>query len=110
MLIVEDETLLRGALATFFESRGLEVTQAGSVGEALRALEEVDFDAVVLDVGLPDGDGLSLLPQIDAERSIVITANPDPERFKRCGVLHHLEKPLDLRELMQTVDTLSVAA
>ena len=109
LLIVEDDTRLRRSLARYFEMRGLAVSQAGSIHEATQLLDELDFDAVVLDVGLPDGDGLSLLPRTQANRSVVVSATPDPVRFEDCGVRHHMPKPVDLHELMYALDTLGPA-
>ena len=103
LLIVEDEVVLRRCLAAYFEAQGLRVSQAGSITEAAELLDRSEFDAAVLDVGLPDGDGLSLLERTNADRSLVITANPDPSRFERCGVQHHLQKPVDLRALSDAV-------
>ncbi len=103
VLIVEDEVGLRSCLATYLETRGVEVAEAGSLAEAERLLDHRAFDAVVLDVGLPDGDGLTLLERSPAERSLIITANPDLVRFARCGVVHHLAKPLDLPEFLRHV-------
>lgn len=91
-------------MARYFEGLGLQVTEAGSLGEAHRRLDAADFDAVVLDVGLPDGDGLTLLARTNARRSVVVTANPDPDRFEGCGVIRYLAKPLDLRELRSAVE------
>jgi CheY-like chemotaxis protein len=104
LLIVEDEVGLRRSLARYFALCGLEVTEAGSVGEAHEHLDAGVFDVVVLDVGLPDGDGLTLLPRTDARRSVVVTADPDPDRFRGVGVIRHLAKPLDLRELRTAVE------
>jgi DNA-binding response OmpR family regulator len=104
LLIVEDEIRLRRSIARYFELCGLEVAEAGSVLEAHRQLDAGEFDAFVLDVGLPDGDGLSLLERTQARRSVVVTAHPDRARFETCGVVRHLAKPLDLRELRSAVE------
>ncbi len=109
LLIVEDETTLREALAGFFAGRGMEVQSAGSVAEARERLREGSFDAFLLDVGLPDGSGLSLIGVAPPERALVITARPDPEHFERYGVQHHLAKPVDLFELAREVDDLIAA-
>ena len=94
-------------MSRYFERCGLQVTEAGSVGEAHRHLDAGDFDAVVIDVGLPDGDGLTLLARTDVLRSIVVTANPDPVRFEGCGVIRYLAKPLDLCELRSAIEAAS---
>ena len=109
LLIVEDEERLRRSVSRYLESHGIEVTQAGSLEEARSYLDAGAFDAVVLDVGLPDGDGLALLPLAGVQRAVVVTANPEPKRFRDCGVRHHLAKPLDLRELHWTVEALQPA-
>jgi CheY-like chemotaxis protein len=107
VLIVEDEVGLRRSLASYLESRGVHVSQAGSLAEAKPLLDQFEFDAIVLDVGLPDGDGLGLLKRSTPERVLVITANPDPVRFHETGVLHHLAKPIDLPEFVREICTLS---
>jgi DNA-binding response OmpR family regulator len=109
ILIVEDEIGLRHSLARYLESRGNTVTQAGCLAEAEVCLDRLEFDVVVLDVGLPDGDGLTLLRSPIAQRSLVITARPDPERFERNGVCKHLTKPLDLVEFAREVHLLGEA-
>ena len=109
ILIVEDEVGLRRSLARYLESRGDSVMQAGCLAEAKIYLDRHDFDVVVLDVGLPDGDGLTLLQSTGAERSLVITAIPDPDRFARSGVRRHLTKPLDLIEFACEVHRLAEA-
>ena len=100
---------LRRYLVQYLRMKGAEVAEAGSLAEATTLLDRHDFDAVVLDVGLPDGDGLELLDRSPPERALVITATPDPARFERRGVLHHLTKPLDLPEFGREVHTLAGA-
>ena len=103
LLIVEDETLLRRSLARFFLRLGFQVVEATCLAEAEQQLGEGPYQAALLDVGLPDGSGLQLLERLGAERSIVITAQPDPKRFEQGGVQHHLRKPLDLAHLAELV-------
>ena len=99
VLLVEDEPLLRRLLAQFLRSRGFEVEAAASLGEARALLCRRRFDTAVVDVGLPDGDGLDLLAHLGADRAIAISASPDGARYLRAGVRHRLEKPLDLDTL-----------
>jgi DNA-binding response OmpR family regulator len=110
VLIVEDEVRLRSYLAMSLEDARIKVEQAGSLAEARSLLARLHFDAVVLDVGLPDGDGLTLLERAPADRALIITANPDPGRFETHGVRHHLTKPLDLLEFVREVDGLTRSA
>jgi DNA-binding response OmpR family regulator len=110
VLIVEDEATLRRSLAVYLEARGLAVAQAGSLAEARAALTVRAFDALVVDVGLPDGDGLELLEAAGARRALVVSAAPDPARYARHGVLHHLAKPLDLARVAERLDRICAAA
>jgi len=103
MLVVEDETLLGDALGAWFEACGFAVERAKSLAEARIQLAGAPFDATLLDVRLPDGDGLSLLESVRPTRTVVISATPDEDRYLRLGVLHHLPKPLELRELERLV-------
>jgi DNA-binding response OmpR family regulator len=110
VLIVEDEDVLRQVMARFLAGRGLVVAAVASLGEAREALAAGPFDALVLDVGLPDGDGLDLLERAGAARALVVSAAPDPARYARRGVVHHLPKPLDLRRVLDRVSAICAAA
>lgn len=106
VLIAEDEGLLRNTLAAFLEARGMRVERASSLAESERCLERVPVDVAILDVGLPDGDGLGLLDRLSPERVIVISARPEPTRLRQLGVRRHFAKPLDLLDLGRAVDDL----
>ena len=110
LLIVEDENLLRRSLARFFVGRGFDVVEATCLAEAEKQLDAGPYQAALLDVGLPDGNGLQLLNDLGADRSIVITANPDPEHFEQRGVRQFLTKPLDLPQLAQLVSDVASRA
>jgi len=110
VLIVEDDILLRRTLAAYLAGRGLRVVEAGSLAEARSELQVRCFDALVLDVGLPDGDGLDLLEAAGAGRALVVSAAPDPARYARRGVLHHLRKPVDLLRLVERLGRICAAA
>lgn len=106
VLIVEDEVQLRRTLAHFFEQRGFSVTEAGSLEGARGRLARGRFDALVIDVGLPDGDGLELLRSIDPRKCLIVSAMPDLERYSRRRVQHHMPKPFDPRAVLETVRAL----
>ena len=61
------------------------------------------FEVALVDVQLPDGNGLGLLERIGASRSIAMTAHPNLATFAERGVLHHMEKPLDLTRTAELV-------
>jgi DNA-binding NarL/FixJ family response regulator len=69
LVIVEDHEAVREALAALLEMRGFQVVgTAGNVAAALDLVEHVDPDVAVVDVGLPDGDGIDLTRRL-IERS-----------------------------------------
>ena len=103
LLVVEDERVLCASIVAYFGAQGWEVEGAASLDEARRCLARTRFDAAILDVRLPDGDGLSLLRRTGTGRAVVVSAEPDPARYEAHGVRHQLPKPLDLIELERFV-------
>jgi len=63
-LIVDDEAPIRDLLTDYFDSRGYSVRSASNAEETLELIEEVKINVVVLDVLLPDADGIDLLETI----------------------------------------------
>ena len=64
ILVIDDEAPIQGLLRSYFRKHGYLVTVAGSAREAWRLIQEGNFDLAVLDVVLPDTDGLNLLSTI----------------------------------------------
>lgn len=98
LLIVEDEAVLRRTLELFLSRRGYEVAVAASIDEAEQRLGTRHFDGALLDVRLPDGNGLDLLDRVGRQRAVIMTSHPDGALLAERGVLHRLDKPLDLPE------------
>ena len=106
VLVVDDDAAIRLSLRAYFENAGLETAAASSLGEARKILSERDLDAVLLDVSLPDGDGVEFLSEI-RERDpsvpvIVMTGQgtiPMAVEAMRRGADHFLTKPVDLKEI-----------
>lgn len=63
-MIVEDDEPLRGALEEILMADGYQVEQAATLAELRQALTRGAQDAVILDLKLPDGNGLDLLPAV----------------------------------------------
>ena len=80
LLVVEDDVLLRSTLVRHLRARGHEIAVADSVAAGSEQLGSGQFDAVLLDVSLSDGEGMELLPVIGRSPSppptIVITGDP----------------------------------
>ena len=108
VLIVEDNELVTGALRALFEATGRRVTVAHSVADAVRAGENDPPDLLLLDLSLPDGDGLEVAKRL-AERgvtpraTVALTGRDDDATMKRCydaGVTAVMLKPVPTRELL----------
>jgi CheY-like chemotaxis protein len=104
ILLVEDHKDTREAMRTYLELIGHSVVEAHDVKSALAAPVD-SFDVLICDVGLPDGDGWSLLQMLSKKRPIPAIAisgyslPSDLARSKSVGFLDHLIKPGDPKEL-----------
>src|SRR5262245_41607012 len=81
VLLVEDDARLAGMVADYLGEAGLRAVIAPTGGEAQRLLKREAFDVVILDLMLPDTDGLELCRHIRAESAIpllMLTARGDP--------------------------------
>jgi DNA-binding NtrC family response regulator len=106
VLVVDDDPMISAALESFVETRGYRFSSAPDVAGATRALAAEPFDAVLLDLRLPDGDGLAVLDralELDpAPAILVMTAHADLQgavQAVRRGAADYLAKPLDLADL-----------
>jgi CheY-like chemotaxis protein len=108
VLIVEDNELVTGALRILFEETGRRVTVAHSVAEAIDAGEKDPPDLLLLDLSLPDGDGLEVVRALRSRgvhprATVAITGRDDPASLERCtkaGCTAVLVKPVPTRELL----------
>ena len=66
ILVVDDDPDIRTVLFDLLESEGYHITEASTAHEALHRASTNDFDAVLLDIGLPDLDGLTVLSHLHA--------------------------------------------
>ncbi|GAB3996922.1 response regulator transcription factor [Spirosoma daeguense] len=64
LLLVEDEPDLLKAMQSFLESEKYVVTATSTYAQASRAIHDYDYDCIVVDIGLPDGNGLNLIQQV----------------------------------------------
>jgi signal transduction histidine kinase len=110
LLLVEDDADSREMMTLLLEQSGARVTSAANGFDALRALDTVDVDAVVADVGLPQMDGYALIGKI-RERGITTPAialtgyaSPaDREQAINAGFTEHLGKPVSPEALVETL-------
>ncbi|HEY2274599.1 MAG TPA: response regulator transcription factor [Steroidobacteraceae bacterium] len=113
VLIVEDQRKLEQFLKQGLTEAGYTVGVAASCAAARDALCEASYDAIVLDLGLPDGDGLDLLRQWRRsgfnEPVIILSARDDlQDRIKGLdvGADDYLPKPFSLQELLARLRSL----
>ncbi|MCA8967370.1 MAG: sigma-54-dependent Fis family transcriptional regulator, partial [Planctomycetes bacterium] len=113
ILILEDEAALASALAILARRMGHEATTAASAAQGLQCLQERRPDLVVLDIGLPDRNGIDVLADIREREPdlpvLVITAHGNLQNAveaKKRGASGYLVKPLDLPELEATLRAL----
>jgi DNA-binding NtrC family response regulator len=104
VLIVEDDADFRESVAALLRRDGLEVCEAGTVAGARAEIEESAPDVVLLDLTLPDGDGLALLADeaLAGPEFVVTTGNATTDSAiaaLREGALDFLTKPLDRSRL-----------
>jgi DNA-binding NtrC family response regulator len=110
VLIIDDEAEIRESLQTLLELEGYEAETAPNGEEGLARLGERPFDLVLLDLALPDRNGIDLLPEIrtlDPQMSVImITAYgtvEDAVRAMQFGAANFLQKPWDNEKLLADV-------
>lgn len=114
LLIVEDSELTAAALRVLFEANGYDVAVARSVVDAIHACARDAPEVMLLDLTLPDGDGLTVLQHVAAAgavlpRTIALTGHDDDDTRDRCidaGCADVLLKPVPIAQLLARVRSL----
>jgi two-component system response regulator AtoC len=110
ILIIDDEVSLLESLYMFLSEKGYDVKTAVCASEGMEKAERLRPDAIILDIRLPDGDGLDLLAELKKRAPetgvIMITAFHDMDTtvtaIKR-GATEYITKPIDVDELERSV-------
>ena len=109
LLIVDDETSIADLFAEVFEMEGYECKCAYSGNKAIGLLKEQQFDLVISDVKMGDGDGPSLLQYIQENKLntplLFITGHSEftEKELKTKGALRVFYKPLDLEQFVREI-------
>ncbi len=113
ILVVDDEKAIRTSLEQGLSAPEREVMTAGSGREALQLLRKTKPDLALLDIKLPDADGVDLLRRFRRHRPdlpvIMVTAYGDTELVvsaMKAGAENYLTKPFDLEQLRRLVNGL----
>ena len=111
VLVVDDDELVTATLGGLLESRGYRFTCVSEVAAAKHSLATKHFDAVLLDIYLPDGEGFAVLDRaLEIEPSPVVLMMSARAEIRaaieamRRGATDFLEKPLDLEDLATRLD------
>jgi len=105
ILLVEDEPLLRKRLSSYLKNDGASICEAETLHQAQQFLNQNNFDLVLLDINLPDGNGLDLLREKrfpDGCGVVVMTADggiKSAVEAMKLGACEYLVKPFDFSEL-----------
>ena len=115
ILVVEDEESLREALKLNLELEGYEVTTVDNGPDVLKAVENEYFDLIILDIMLPDMDGITVCETIRVQHNEVPimflsarNSTADKVEGLKKGGDDYLTKPFNLEELLLRVDKLIV--
>ena len=113
ILIVEDDAIISDAIDRSLERAGVPAEIVATLADARYALSLQDFSMVVLDLGLPDGDGLKLLSEArrseDSTPVLVLSARDEPRQRVLgldSGADDYLIKPFDMGELIARIRVL----
>jgi two-component system, NtrC family, response regulator AtoC len=110
ILIIDDERSLLESLEMFLTEKGYAVACARSAAEGLRQCRIFDPQVIILDIRLPDMDGLEVLQQLirdGRKHIIIITAFHDMEttiKAVKYGACEYIPKPIDVEELERAID------
>jgi two-component system response regulator AtoC len=111
--IADDEELIRKSLIKLLRDEGYQVDAVGTAAEVLESVRRDPPDVLVLDLRLPDGSGLDLLPRLKAMapemKVVVITAFgdlPTAVEAMRQGATDFLKKPYEMHEMLLAVERL----
>ncbi|MBL0103181.1 MAG: response regulator transcription factor [Bacteroidetes bacterium] len=110
ILIVEDEKQLLDSMMTFLKESGMHCEKATTLAEAIEKIDLYTYDAVVLDIGLPDGSGLKVINEMQTKQNqtgivIVSAKNSLDDRLVglNFGADDYITKPFYMPELVARI-------
>ncbi len=115
VLIAEDNAVNRELLRELLEARGYTVVEACDGQEALRMIEQIHPDILLLDIGMPVMDGFAVMhkirenPRLATLPVLAVTAyamQGDQEKIMKSGFNGYLSKPIDARSLAEQLERL----
>lgn len=113
ILVVDDDDALRSLLVEYLTGHGLSVTAVGTAKDAVHAVAKSSFNLVLLDLSLPDGDGLELARQWREKQTMSIicltgrSEEADRVMGLELGADDYITKPFSLREVLARIRAVS---
>ena len=112
ILIVEDSPLVTDAFSILFRESGYDVDVAGTIAEAVELATTRPMDLILLDISLPDGDGLEVVDQLRERNSLpkatlAMTGHGDSRTRQKCldaGCAEVFLKPVAISELLRRIE------
>jgi DNA-binding response OmpR family regulator len=113
ILIIEDEQEIAQSIVSYFKTNGIQCETAGNYALALTKIDNYDYDCIILDLMLPDGDGFNILRELKSKNKsegvIIISAKETLDtRIEgfNLGADDFLTKPFHLSELLVRMQAL----
>ncbi|HSM90889.1 MAG TPA: response regulator [Desulfobacterales bacterium] len=110
VLIVDDDKAFLAILAERMQNRGMEVSTADSAAAALKMLEKETYDAVLLDLMMPEMGGIEALQVMRKKQPevqvIFVTGHPSVSKgveAMKLGAMDFIPKPVDMNELTEKI-------
>lgn len=106
ILVVEDETIIRSALRRLLERHQYQVSEAGSVGEAVDNFDLSSFDLIVSDLRLPGEPGTEMIRKAPDTPVLIMTSYASLRSAvdsMKLGAVDYIAKPFDHEEMLQAV-------
>lgn len=108
--MVENHEDTRILLCILLEQMGHTVRTAASMNEALREIPAGDYDVLISDIGLPDGDGWELMRRLERRPRYAIAMSGlgmqgDRAKSREVGFRHHLVKPTGPEQLVEILES-----
>jgi DNA-binding NtrC family response regulator len=114
VMLIDDDREFLDILAERLEIRGFEVAPFVSAHKALERLQQSAFDVVILDLQMPEMDGLQTLERLSTMAAdlpiLLLTAHATVSKgvkAMKLGAADVLEKPVDIRELVKAIETVA---
>lgn len=114
ILIVEDDITFSLMLSTWLKKKGFDVTSIATIVDAKKIIEKKQFDLILSDLRLPDGDGIDLLKWLENKQLslpvIVMTGYAEVQtavQAMKLGASDYISKPINPQELLKKIEEIS---